>query len=304
MNLDVFENPAHTPVQLLQEMEGGRRLFLKREDLIHAQLSGNKWHKLKLNFKQVAEQGLPGVVTFGGAYSNHIYATAAAGHYCEVPTVGYIRGELPEPLNPTLQAARNWGMELIAVTRTDYRQKTDARFLKKVKQRFPNHWVIPEGGSNNFALEGCQAMVPKDRSYHYWCLSCGTGGTLAGIATALPAHSHVIGFPSLKGAGFLEQDLKQMWNNFTKPRCSWELQLDYHFGGYAKINQKLVDFMGEFYGKYQVKLDPIYTGKLLYGVFDLLKKGYFPKNSDILVLHSGGLQGLKGFEEKYGKKIF
>ena len=304
MNLEMFHKPQSTPVQLIDEFPGGRRLFIKREDLIHPQVSGNKWHKLKYNFQQVLDKGLSGVVTFGGAYSNHIYATAAAGYYCEVPTVGFIRGELEKPLNPTLKAAQQWGMQLIAMDRARYREKTHPSFLNEIQTRYPTHWVIPEGGTNEWALRGCQDLVPLEGSYDYWCVSCGTAGTMAGLATALSADTHLLGFPALKGAGFLVQDLSAMWQSFAPPACTWDLQLDYHFGGYAKTTEELLDFIQDFKNKYQIELDPIYTGKMLFGVFELLKRAHFRENSHIMVLHSGGLQGLKGFEEKYGKKIF
>jgi len=301
-SMTFFDHPQEIPVVLLEEFPGNRRLFLKREDLIHPQVSGNKWRKLKYNFKYALDQGYQGVITFGGAFSNHIHATAAAGYYCGVPTVGLIRGELPPSLNPTLRDARNWGMKLQTLSREQYRQKQDIDFLEELHRQYPGYWVIPEGGTNLWALQGCREMV-GDLDFHYWCISCGTGGTLAGLAGALSAETHLLGFPALKRGGFLEGEIIKLIDQTLYPACCWQLMLDYHFGGYAKISEELLDFIRDFKKRYRIQLDPVYTGKMLWGVFDLLNKSFFPKNVDILAVHSGGLQGIKGIREKYGKNV-
>lgn len=304
MRLSIFDRPQATPIQFLKCFENGVKLYLKREDLIHPVISGNKFRKLKYNLLQAAKSGNDTILTFGGAFSNHIHATAAAGAACGFKTIGVIRGEIIEPLNPTLYQARKWGMELIAISREDYRRKMDSLFLDQLTNRFGNFYLIPEGGSNLLALKGCAAITAVDERFDYWCVSCGTGGTMAGMLCGLTKEHTLLGFPALKGGEFLKNDIRSLLRTAkANIKADWNLVTDYHFGGYAKISNDLVQFIGDFNQKYQILLDPIYTGKMLYGIFDLIEKGFFPAESKVLAVHTGGYQGIAGIEKKYGIEL-
>lgn len=301
MSLKIFETPGDTPVQFVDRFPGNIELYIKREDLIHPLVSGNKWRKLKYNLMEAHSLGYNKLVTFGGAFSNHILATAAAGAACGFKTVGIIRGEIVRPLNPTLEQAANLGMTLVAVTREEYRRKSDPKFQEKLKQQIGNAYLIPEGGTNVLAVKGCAEITAGTEKYHYWCVSCGTGGTLAGLLAGLGSGETVLGFPALKDGKFLQDDIEQLIKEvgINNP-VSWKLITDYHFGGYARISNELVDFMVDFKDRYQILLDPIYTGKMIFGLVDLIKQGFFPENCRILAIHTGGLQGISGIEKKYG----
>ena len=302
--MKIFEQPGDTPVQYIDRYPGNITLYLKREDLIHPLVSGNKWRKLKYNLIDARSRGYNMVITFGGAFSNHIYATAAAGAACGLETVGIIRGEISEPLNSTLKQASEWGMKLIAVTREEYRKRSDPDYQAQLKEQFGKSYLIPEGGTNVLALKGCAEITAVPEKYHYWCVSCGTGGTLAGLLAGLGPNETVLGFPALKGGMFLKEEIEQLLKSAgISSQTRWRLITDYHFGGYARISKELVDFIISFRQKYRVLLDPIYTGKMMFGIADLLKRGFFQENSRVLAIHTGGLQGIAGIEKKYGIKI-
>lgn len=271
----------------------GINLWIKREDLIHSHLSGNKWRKLEFNLKEMRERQKKGILTFGGAYSNHIYATAAAGQLFNFSTIGVIRGEATLPLNAILSFARRAGMQLEYVDRTSYRDKES---LNKIYQaRFPDYYLLPEGGTNIYAIPGSAHTVAEIREQlpqlpDYICLACGTGGTLAGIVSGLKGESEVLGFSALKG-DFHQRDIRQLLANanIIDPE-NWSINTDYHFGGYARRTPALDEFMTSFKTDYGVPLEWIYTGKLFYGVFDLIEKGFFPKGSKVVVIHTGGIR--------------
>lgn len=276
------------------------RLFMKRDDLIHEHLQGNKWRKLKYNLIEAQRQGHRTLLTFGGAWSNHIHATAAAGHYAGLETIGIIRGEPTEPLNPTLNDAKDWGMHLHYVNRQDYRHKTDADFINHLHATFGDFYLIPEGGNNEAGIRGCTEIIDElDRQYDVICVDCGTGATMAGLIQALRNQSHVLGFAVLKNARFLIDDIK---HDLARQGCTaytnWSMNLDYHFGGYARTSQALFDFIDTFKRKHSIQLEPVYSGKMVYGIYELIEMDYFPKGSDILVIHSGGLQGLRGYDAR------
>lgn len=264
-------------------------LQIKRLDLIHPLISGNKFYKLKDNIRTAQQQRYQQLLTFGGAYSNHIAATAAAGKLLNIPTIGIIRGEELEhqALNPTLTTAQQNGMQLHFVSRQEYRQRHEAEYLARLSAKFPYAYIIPEGGTNALAVQGCQEILSeKDlQTYDVICCAVGTGGTISGLINASAEQQQVIGFPALKG-DFLIQDI-QHWTQ----KSNWLLVQDYHFGGYAKVTPALLDFIQRFEQQYQIPLEPIYTGKMLFGLFELIKQNYFVKGSRILVIHSGGLQG-------------
>lgn len=276
------------------------KLFIKREDLIHPFISGNKFRKLKYNIIQAKQENHSILLTFGGAFSNHIAATAYAGMQSGFKTIGVIRGEELEckvDENPTLHFAKECGMKFVFVSREKYRLKNTKEFLNKLKNDLGNFYLIPEGGTNDLAVLGCEEILNNDdQKYDYICCSIGTGGTISGIINKSLSSQNILGFPSLKG-DFLQKDICKF---VTKE--NWKLILDYHFGGYAKVSEELIKFINDFYKKYKIPLDPIYTGKMVFGVIDLINKNYFPKNSKILLIHTGGIQGVKGMNSKLKNK--
>ena len=278
----------------------GISLFIKREDLLHPFVSGNKFRKLKYNLLQAKAENQKQVITFGGAFSNHIAATAFACQENNLKAVGIIRGdELASKinLNPTLQFAKECGMEFDFVSRDKYREKAENSFLEELKSKYGNHYLIPEGGSNTLAAKGCEEILTiEDESFDYLCCAVGTGTTIAGLINSASAKQKVLGFPALKG-DFLQNDIRKFAFN-----SNWELITDYHFGGYGKVTPELIAFMNQFYNNTRIPLDPIYTAKMVFGVLDLIDKNYFPENSKILMIHTGGLQGIKGMNEYLASK--
>ncbi len=269
----------------------GIEVYVKREDVLHSEISGNKFRKLKYNLTEAQNLGFTKLLTFGGAYSNHIAAVAAAGKEFGFETIGVIRGEeLQEKYleNPTLKKASENGMQFEFVSRTQYRDKNNAAFLDQLKNKFGDFYLIPEGGTNNLAVKGCkEILTDDDKLFDFICCAVGTGGTISGIINSLKPHQKAIGFPALKG-DFLTEDIQKYAEN-----SQWNLVTDYHFGGYAKINDELKQFMKQFFKKYLISLDPVYTSKAFFGVIDLISKGYFKPDSKILIIHTGGLQGLQ-----------
>jgi 1-aminocyclopropane-1-carboxylate deaminase len=276
------------------------RLFIKREDLIHPFISGNKYRKLKYNLKEAKRIESKSLLTFGGAFSNHIAAVAFAGKQNGFKTIGIIRGEeLAEKalLNPTLQFAKDNGMLFYFIPRELYRNKTSIDFKDDLKNKFGDFYLIPEGGTNKLAVQGCEEILTEeDYQYNYICCCVGTGGTISGLINSSQSHQKILGFPALKG-DFLSREILK----FAKTN-NWELISDYHFGGYAKINESLIAFINRFQSDHNILLDPIYTGKMLYGIVDKIQKNQFEKGSKILAIHSGGLQGIVGMNEKLKAK--
>lgn len=275
-------------------------ITIKREDLLHPVVSGNKFRKLKYNLLQAKTENKKALLTFGGAFSNHIAAVAFAAQEQGLQSIGIIRGdELGDKIesNPTLQFAQECGMQLEFVFREDYRLKKEFSFLKNLEQQFGDFYLVPEGGTNALAIKGCQEILtPEDSSFDYICCAVGTGGTISGIINSALPHQKVLGFPALKG-DFLQDEIRIFVQNEN-----WELITDYHFGGYGKVNEDLIHFINQFYIENQIPLDPVYTGKMVFGIMDLIQKNYFPVNSNILLIHTGGLQGIFGMNAKLKKK--
>ncbi|NMH25594.1 1-aminocyclopropane-1-carboxylate deaminase/D-cysteine desulfhydrase [Flavobacterium sp. SE-s27] len=275
-------------------------LFIKREDLLHPYVSGNKFRKLKYNLIEAKNQGKTTLLTFGGAFSNHIIAVAAAGKENGFKTIGIIRGEeLKDQVddNPTLAKAQEFGMIFDFISREEYRIKNNPDFIEKLTEKFGDFYFIPEGGTNDMAVKGCQEILTeKDDDFDFICCAVGTGGTISGLINSSKDCQKVLGFPALKG-DFLQEDIRKFAN-----KDNWELITDYHFGGYAKIDEKLIHFINDFYIKYNIPLDPIYTSKMTFGVIDLIEKEYFPPKSKILLIHTGGLQGVNGMNAVLRKK--
>lgn len=282
----------------------GVELAIKRLDLIHPTVSGNKFFKLKYNLEAAKKSGSKKILTFGGAYSNHIYSTAAAAFQEGLESIGIIRGERIEPLNPTLSFAENHHMQLEFISRGEFRKKDQPSFVEGLREQFGDFYLIPEGGTNSTAIQGTSEILDKEDSYfsHIVC-AIGTGGTFAGLANSLLGHQQLWGISSLKGE-FIHQEIKNLLSNFSiSPEGTWKIFSKYHFGGYAAYRQDLIDFIWSFYENFGVVLDPIYTGKLFFAVWDLISKDQFEKGSKILLIHSGGLQGNEGFTERTGIRL-
>lgn len=295
MLLNLQKKNLESVIKQIESPNSNVALYVKREDLIHPFVSGNKYRKLKYNLIQAKLENESSLLTFGGAFSNHIAAVAFAGKENGLKTIGVIRGdELFSSIkkNPTLQFAKQCGMEFVFVSREQYQNKDDSVFFERLKQRYGNFYLLPEGGTNDLAVKGCQEIITnQDAQFDYICAPVGTGGTLSGMINASFSHQKILGFPALKGT-FLTKDICKF-----ATKTNWELIQEYHFGGYAKVTNELIHFLNSFYRKNKVPLDPIYTGKMVFGVMDLIQKDYFPKNSKILLIHTGGLQGIKGMNE-------
>jgi len=267
-------------------------LFIKREDKIHPFVSGNKYRKLKFNLFEAKAHGYDTLLTFGGAFSNHIAAVASAGKLFGFKTIGVIRGEELESkiaTNTTLKFAKDNGMQFKFVSREIYRDKNSESFFSTLKTIFGNFYFIPEGGTNSLAVKGCEEILTEeDYGFDYICCAVGTGGTISGLINCSKPGQQVLGFPALKG-DFLNEDISKFVS-----QTNWVLNTDYHFGGYAKINNELITFINQFKADFNVPLDPVYTGKMLFGILNLIEKDFFPKGSKLLAIHTGGLQGIKG----------
>lgn len=300
-----------SPVQLLElnETRGtGVRLWIKRDDLIHPEVGGNKWRKLNTNLKQAIASGKKKLLTFGGRHSNHLSATASMGQLYGMPTIGIVRGEAPAAYNeaPTLQAALQKGMHLHFISRSEYRMKHHpSRINSWLRQFGPDCYLIPEGGSNLAGVQGCRTIASEvrqqcpDIQQAVWCVPCGTGATLAGIASELDPLSKIIGFAVLKG-NFLENDIR---NLVPETLSNWQINHDFHFGGYASYSQQLVEFIQDFRLQTGIQLDPIYTGKMMYGMVKLISKSAFQPGTDLIAVHTGGLQGIAAYETRYGVQL-
>ncbi|MEQ8626526.1 pyridoxal-phosphate dependent enzyme [Ekhidna sp.] len=273
------------------------QLFVKRDDLIHREIMGNKWRKLRYNLEEMKRNSIDSLITMGGAYSNHIVATAAAAKELNLKAIGIIRGEeLNEVSNPTLQFAHNKGMELHFVDRTKYRNLRNNP--EQIKKFYPNHFFLPEGGTNELAVKGCEEIIPEiSVPFDMIVTPIGTGGTFAGLTKSVRNNQEVMGISSLKG-DFIFNEISELLKELNIRNKKYSIINDYHFGGYGKVNGELIDFINWFKENFDIPLDPIYTGKSFFGVWDMIKTDKFEKNLKIVLLHTGGLQGIKGFNRK------
>lgn len=292
--LKLYQEPFIQEITEDWMLDKGLRLFIKREDLIHPTVSGNKWRKLKYNLEEAKKQGKSTLLTFGGAYSNHIYATAAAAKEEGFKSIGVIRGEelANKPLNKTLTFAKERGMEFYFVDRSAYRQKHTEEFIAELTQKFGSFYLIPEGGTNDLAIKGAMEILNEQtKPFDIICLPVGTGGTISGVITASSSHQQIIGFSVLKG-DFLQKEVDELLVQYSgQPYSNYQIETTYHFGGYAKITEELKSFIIDFEQKHQIPLDQVYTGKMMFGIFDKMKRGVFSKGTTILAVHTGGLQG-------------
>ena len=289
-------------------------LNVLRLDLIHPHYGGNKYFKLKYNLQEARNSGLLKILTFGGAHSNHIYSAAALCKEEEIGSIGVIRGEenLIEQ-SPTLQFALECGMKLHFITREKYKNKTNEYLTEELKQQFGGFYMIPEGGGNYEGVKGCTGILNEElKKFDYIFCACGTATTFSGIKISSGPNQKIIGVSVLKGENKLIADANYWMNIFGSEKINaGETRVinstiinDYHFGGYAKYSKELIDFKSEFEKTYSIPLDYIYTSKLFFAVFDLIKQNKLDPGSKILIIHSGGLQGNKGFENRYGLNCF
>ncbi|HCF30528.1 MAG TPA: 1-aminocyclopropane-1-carboxylate deaminase [Cyanobacteria bacterium UBA11049] len=298
------------PTQLINSASAALadvKLYVLRLDCMHPLINGNKWFKLKYNLLEAKQKNFPKLLTFGGAYSNHIFATAAAGSLFGFGTIGVIRGEERLPLNPTLSFAARQGMHLVYLERKAYQKRDTHQIQSQLRQCPSEAFVIPSGGCNLNGVRGCQEIVSQVKvAFDTICLACGTGTTLAGIALSLHQGQRVIGFPVLKHGYVLAEEIDSLLRNYLSsdlPRAiaspsPWQLICNYHCGGYALVNNELLLFKQQFEQMYGIPLDYIYTAKMFYGVMDLLHQGFFRPGERLLLLHTGGLQGNVGMEER------
>jgi len=292
-----------SPVQKIEDLlfeKAGIELYIKREDLLHPVVSGNKWRKLKYNLIKARQNGFKRILTYGGAYSNHIAAAAWAAKEEGFESIGVIRGEESAELNPTLNQAKDCGMKFIFLTRQNYRKAGNKNFLEEFETRFGSFHLIPEGGANLEGIKGVEELGKELRRFSHICVPVGTGTTLAGIINGMEDNQFALGFAILKGECYLEANVQHL---LTGRNTRWQINHDFHFGGYAKHDAELINFINMFKRKTKIQLDPIYTGKMMFGVFKLIEEGYFHEGNRIVVIHTGGLQGIGGFNQRFGNLI-
>ncbi len=283
-NASILEAVSHP---LLQEYE--LKLSIKRDDCLHDIISGNKWRKLKYILKDAIESGQNHLISMGGPYSNHLHALANIGYKLDIKTTALIRGEAPENKSNTLQDLQKWGMHLEFINRADFRTLRTYRSSDAPPAKKYNGYWIPEGGMNPLALKGVAELVGEiDQPFDTIALACGTGTTLAGIAQSLPENKQALGFPALKGAHFLEKEVRSL---LSEDKHNWSINHSYHFGGFAKKNDELLAFIESFQEQTNIPVEPVYTAKMLFGLFDLIKQDFFNPGEKIIAIHTGGLQG-------------
>jgi 1-aminocyclopropane-1-carboxylate deaminase len=295
--VDLLVPSLPTPIQEISDpvtLKAGVHLYIKRDDLIHPTVSGNKWRKLKYNLEEARLKEATTLLTFGGAFSNHLYASAAAGAFTGFETIGIVRGENPGiAKSSTLQFCEEQGMKLHYVSREEYKLRNSEDYLTKIKEQFGQPFIIPEGGTSQWALKGVQELTEEvnlqlSQPPDYYAVAAGTGGTAAGI---LSSGARVLAFSVLKGGGFLEEEILNLTGQNNKEN-RLKLFTEYHFKGYAKYTPELIDFIISFKNLHGIQLEQVYTAKMLFGLYDLIEKGYFKEGSSIVAVHTGGLQGL------------
>ena len=268
------------------------RLFIKREDLIHKIVSGNKWRKLKYNFEYLVNNKIDTILSFGGAYSNHLHALSWLANLRNIKSIGIVRGDPSYRNNPTLSFCVKNKMELQFLSRKVYREsKFNNKVVNKLKKEHEKIFIIPEGGFNNFGIKGCEEIMNEvDGNFDTICCSIGSGCTAVGLIKSLKDHQNFLGFSSFKNSKLLEDVISKNTNS----KINWKINCDYNFGGFGKVNTDLIKFIDSFAQLYKIELDPVYTSKLFFGLFDMISKKKIKKESRILVIHTGGLQGLQG----------
>jgi len=294
--LQVITHPKLTAKQLT--------LSIKRDDLLHSDISGNKWRKLKHNLLYAEKNNIKHLISFGGAFSNHIHAIAAASYHLQFKATGIIRGEAHYASNPTLSQAQQWGMQLQFIDRKTYRQKEHIEYLQQLQLQHPNAYIIPEGGSNKLAIPGVEEIVKEliqqtEQPIDHLFTATGSAGTLSGLISGALKYTpatQVHGIAVLKNAQYLTQKVAHFVPDHKQ--LNWSLHTQYHEGGYAKISPALAHFCHTFTQQTQIPIEPVYTGKMLYALWQLIEQDYFTAGSHIVAVHTGGLQGLAGLKEQ------
>ena len=292
----------NSPLQIVETIlskKYGVNLLIKRDDLIHPTISGNKWRKLKYNLQQAKENGCDLIISFGGAYSNHLHALAFAAHDIGIKAHAIIRGEY-DPSNPTVASLQNNGMSLQFISRLEYKQRNDVAYLARLQDKFPRAAIIPEGGTNKLAVQGVAEILnelPLDK-IDYICVPCGSGGTTAGILGNCPLGTEIISIPVLKKAAYLKDRIEALLTPAQLNNKKWHFIEGYDFGGYGKVKSELLLFIEDFYQQTNIKIEPVYSGKMFFAIFDLISKGYFAPGSTIVLIHTGGMQGLDGMRQR------
>ncbi|GAB3764956.1 pyridoxal-phosphate dependent enzyme [Microlunatus parietis] len=273
----------------------GTRLILKRDDRIHPQLSGNKWRKLQPNLEAALAGGHDTLLTFGGAYSNHLRAVAAAGHLVGLQTVGAVRGEEHQPLNPTLTFAVARGMHLVYLDRQTYRDKGSPKVLDQLHREFGDFYLVPEGGTNALAVRNCAEITREiEEPFDLICTPCGTGGTLAGMAAGLPPGSRALGFSALKGGDFLRDEVRRLQEvAFGTAFENWDIETGFHFGGFGRRTPELMEFVDQFEDHHGTPFEWVYVAKMLYGVIDLCRRGVVAPRSTVIAVITGPDEGVQ-----------
>lgn len=269
------------------------KLSIKRDDLLHPIISGNKWRKLKYNLIHMKNKGCNSFVTFGGAFSNHLYASAMACKTFNLEGHAIIRGPELDKHNPTIKMALACGMHLHVIDRKTYRLRHDDTYLKTLQTEFPSSFLIPEGGTNTAALYGVAELARSLPLSDYVVCATGSGGTVAGLAKGCPSSTNVIGIAVLKQADYLNQEISKLLTD-SHSGASWQLLTNHHYGGYGKFTDDVWTFCQLMKKAYLLPLEPIYTGKMLFAIWQLISQDYFPKGTRIMAIHTGGLQGLDG----------
>jgi 1-aminocyclopropane-1-carboxylate deaminase/D-cysteine desulfhydrase-like pyridoxal-dependent ACC family enzyme len=299
--------PPHIPsTQLKHPLLDQLKVELEvlRLDQVHPTVSGNKFFKLKYNLEEALKQNHRQVLTFGGAYSNHIYATAAAAKLAGLQSIGIIRGEVSDEKNPTLRSAKDAGMVLKGISRELYQDKTHTDYLDQLRQELGEFYLIPEGGTNALAIQGTTEILSNSQfNFSHLATPIGTGGTFAGLANSILPQQELLGFSALKGEGIQEEMKQLLQTHGIHPKGSVSIWTQYHHGGYAKWTSELIEFIHWFWESFGIPLDPIYTGKMAFACWDLLQKKYFNPGSRVLLIHTGGLQGNLGFTQRTGIEL-
>ncbi len=276
------------------------RLFIKRDELIHPLIQGNKWRKLKYNLLDALTQQHDTLLSSGGAYSNHLHALAALGQLCQLRTIGVVRGERPPMLGPTLLDLQRFGMELVFVSRQAYREKHTASFIRQLEQQFGRFYLIPEGANNEAGRKGCGELLQElDQDYDVICSEIGSGAMFSAlISQDTQSQQRYLGFAVMKNRQ-LDDEVRHRVQLSGGENTRWQINHDFHFGGFARTTPQLNQFIIDFRREQGIQLEPVYSGKMLYGIFQLAGEDYFAPGSRILAIHGGGLQGLRGFGELY-----
>lgn len=306
LKVDLLSVACTVPVQRVEHKvftDAGIDVVVRRDDLIDPQLSGNKFYKLFFNLRAAREQGFTRLLSFGGAYSNHLHALAAAGHRYGFNTLGVVRGERPAQLSPTLGDAEAWGMQLVFISRADYQYKSEPELLAELQSRYGGFYLIPEGGANLAGARGMQLLghaleQQLKGDYTAVCMACGTGTSVAGLAAGIDSTKLALGFSVLKGEGGLGDVISTTYRQLcaSDTTANWRLISGFHAGGYGKKHPEyLTQFWQSFERTSGIPLDPVYTLKLFWGIDSLARQGYWPPGSRIVAIHSGGLQGRRGF---------